>query len=348
MEAEQSLEPERRTQSAVEDRDFRRAQSGGRARQSPPFERQTRSAKSQSGFTLIETLVALIIFGIISVAISFSLSTALKTQEVNNRRQEELGTVRSIFASLTRDIQAASVSANNLSGIFMSSSAGGSAGKNDPRALLTLSTRSQVLQDSSDASGSSSSGGSFGVQSSQGASVSPQSDLAMVRYEFDPQAHTLKRTTSAVPNVQSLQSDSSSGVIGTGIVSISLRFWDAENSSYRSDWDYEQKNQATPSASSSSSSSGGASGGKTIGLGEGGASSGDPGTSGSGDATLPGSVEVQLELKLKDGSAASYTTNVVILAVSPQSNDAPPLSEERINAAKPAAPSSSGSSTGGQ
>ena len=186
------------------------------------------------------------------------------------------------------------------------------------------------------------------MQSSQSASVSPQSDLAMVRYEFDPQAHTLKRTTSAVPSVQSLQSDSSSGVIGTEIVSISLRFWDTENSSYRTDWDYEQKNQATASASSSSSSAGGTSGGKTIGLGEGGAGSGDPGASGSGDAALPGSVEVQLELKLKDGSSASYTTNVTVLAVSPQSNDAPPLSEERINAAKSAAPSSTGSTTGGQ
>ncbi len=344
MEAEQKLRPGIKAQSSVENRDFRRVQSDGRTLQSPPYELQTRYAKRQSGFTLIETLVALVIFGIISVAISFSLSTALKTQEVNNRRQEELGTVRSIFASLTRDIQSASVSANNLSGIFMSSSAGGSAGKNDPRALLTLSTRSQVLQDSSDASGSSSSGGSFGVQSSQGVSVSPQSDLAMVRYEFDPQAHTLKRTASAVPNIQSLQSDASSGVIGTGIVSISLRFWDAENSSYRSDWDYEQKNQAT----ASNSSSGGASGGKTIGLGEGGAGSGDPGTSGSGDAALPGNVEVQLELKLKDGSTVSCSTNVAILAVSPQSNDAPPLSEERINAAKSVAPSSSGSSTGGQ
>ena len=56
------------------------------------------------GFTLIEVLVALVIFGILTVALSFTFDTAMKTQLANMRRVEELQAVRSVFDYMTVDI----------------------------------------------------------------------------------------------------------------------------------------------------------------------------------------------------------------------------------------------------
>ena len=274
--------------------------------------------RSRRGFTLIETLVALVIFGIITVAISLAFNTAVRTQEVNDRRQEELGAVRSIFDTLTRDIQAASGSANSQSSVFMSGSGG--------NGLLTFSTRSRAIQASEASDENASNDGSpFGIQSGGGAASSPQSDIALVRYDFDSQSETFKRSTLAVPNLTSFQpGGSDSQTIAKRIVSINFQYWDAANSSLRSDWDYEQTKQQ------SSDSSGTSSGAKIRGLGEGGANSNDQASS--GDSSLPGFVKVSVTIRLKDGTTADYSTSILIIATQLQSSVAPPLSDERTPA----------------
>ena len=289
-----------------------------------------RGASLSHAFTLIETLVALIIFGIITVAISLAFNTALQTQRFNNRRQAELGVVRSIFDTLTKDLQCASVSENNQSGVFMSGSA--------DRGLLTLTTRSQILQsDSESDSRSSGSIAILGSSSQKGDASAPQSDLGVVRYDFDAQAGTLIRTSSPTPNLKNLQSESATtGTLAKGIVSFDLQYWDVKNSNYKSDWDYEQTNQKSDDSSTSGTS------GKTRGLGEGGASS--LGQSNSGDSALPGIVKVTLTIRLQDGGTSDYSTAIPIIASQPQSVKAPPLSEERM---PPKDSKSSGAQAGG-
>src|SRR5262245_18590019 len=71
------------------------------------------------GFTLMEALVALIIFGIITSAVSLSLSAAMNAHRISTERQEETGSVRALFGALTRDIQAAIASPNDPNSVFM-------------------------------------------------------------------------------------------------------------------------------------------------------------------------------------------------------------------------------------
>ena len=75
--------------------------------------------KASRGFTLLEALVALVIFGVLTLSLSLALTTALHAQVYAQQRQQEEGTVRAIFGSLSRDVQAAYVSLSNPAAIFI-------------------------------------------------------------------------------------------------------------------------------------------------------------------------------------------------------------------------------------
>ncbi len=282
----------------------------------PPFSRLPTAGAlwacrlpNRRGFTLIEVLVALVIFGIITVALSFTFDTALKTQVANTRRLEELGAVRSVFDYMTRDIQQAYASSTNPAAVFIASS-GQSGGQGASNGLLTLMTRGNRLV--SDATTGTSSGPAA-VDSSL-----PQSETAMVRYDFDPQARTLSRTVVGVPSLQAIQqaTTGSDSVMSGLIYDVVLRFWDPTMQSWRNDWDYEQQNQQAAAATSASPT--GAATDPT-------AAATSATSSDTGDTTLPGSVEVTLTIRHADSTTATYVTTIPLVTSQVADGKAPPV-----------------------
>jgi prepilin-type N-terminal cleavage/methylation domain-containing protein len=300
-----------------------------------------RAGKQPAGFTLLEALVSMVIFGIITLSLSLAFSTAIRSQQANTQRFMETGTVRVVLNTLSRDIQSAYASALNPASVFIanggqSSSASGSTG------LLTLMTRSYRIQaayvtDPNDPN--SQSPASLGSTNQNNDTTPPQSDIVLVQYDLDTQSGTLHRTMTNVPNQQSLSQNSSGGietVVSTNIVSLTLRFWDSTQQNWRTDWDYQQQNQpAPPSATAgttgqtgASGQSGGATGGTTAGQTSGASTASSQTTSASGgtvsgDPALPSQVEITIVVKRQDGTTATYQSIVPILANLAQDGVAP-------------------------
>ena len=296
------------------------------------------------GFTLLEALIALVIFGIIMFAISNMLSTTLYAQTSVQRQQEESGAVRAVFSSLQRDLSAAYASGNNTNTVFIAgggqSSSSGGGSRSASSSLITLTTlahRIQIDDLTGDSSGSSSNRGA------SAASGIPQSDTALVRYDLDPQTNRLTRHSISVPSLSALiqAQPGIQDVLADNVRSLTLRFWDSTQNTWRTDWDYETQAptpSATGAAANSGSGTGGSGSGASGGAGSTAAASAQPSTStttGSGDQTLPVSVEITLELVRKNGTIATFMTSVPILA--PQPAAATPA---------PTTPAAGGTSTG--
>jgi len=261
--------------------------------------------------------VALVIFGVLTVAISFTFETALTTQESNNRRLTELAAVRSVFDYMTRDLQQAYASSTYTSSVFI---AGGS--QTGPQSastsggLLSLMTRGNRIISDQPAGSSSTQSGPVSANTSV-----PQSETIMVRYDFDPQAQTLSRTVVTVPSLDALQQAPTDpdSVIATHIDDISLRFWDTTQQTWRTDWDYEQQNQQQAAAGAT---------GATGAAGAAGATGATPATSTTtsttGDTMLPSQVEVTVTVRHQDHTTATYTSTIQIVTYPVSDGMAPP------------------------
>jgi prepilin-type N-terminal cleavage/methylation domain-containing protein len=284
--------------------------------------KRTMRARRSRGFTLFEVLVALVIYGVITVALSFTFATALKTQEANSRRVEEQSAVRAVFDYMARDLQLAYASSNSTASAFIAG-----AGQSGPQGssgggLLTLMTRgNRILNDPQSSSGSSVASGTSGPTSATAAN--PQSETQMVRYDFDPRAHTLTRTAIAVPSLQVIQQTNPDpdSVISSLVDNISLRFWDPTALSWRTDWDYEQQNQQT-AAAGATGAAGTAAG--TTGTTGAAAQSSATGANATGDITLPGSVEVTVTIRHADSTTATYVSTIPVLTPQVVDGMAPP------------------------
>jgi prepilin-type N-terminal cleavage/methylation domain-containing protein len=294
----------------------------------------------RSGFTLVEVMVALIIFAILTLALSMTLSSALHTQAELQEHQEQAGSVRAIFDLLTRDLQGAHASLNDPNSVFI---AGATQGQTNPggSGLLTLTSLTQRIESEALAAAQMSAGqsaGSGSATSSAGQSM-PQWDSALVRYDLDTQSGTLRRIVSAVPNLQTMggvsRSDTKS-VLAENIVSLTLRYWDSSQQTWREDWDFEQQNQSASSGQNTTgqqTSNGQNTTGQQTGTGQqttgqtntpaNGGTGGQTGnsagnTSANGDSVLPTAVEVTLVLRSKDGTPATYITTIPVIAPQPQ------------------------------
>lgn len=216
---------------------------------------QPNRSRPHHGFTLLETLVAMVIFGIITVSLSLAFSVALQSQQTNTTRFEESGSVRIVMDTLTRDIEQAYASAQNPACVFIAGSDQGGAANssNISSGLLTLTTRSNRINApyAADPNDPNSQNGQSGptlgnTTQDNNDTTPPQSDPALVRYDLDPQSGVLQRTVFAIPNLQYLSQNASGGpetVLANNIVSLTLRFWDTSQQNWRTDWDYEQQNQ---------------------------------------------------------------------------------------------------------
>ncbi|HZO87603.1 MAG TPA: prepilin-type N-terminal cleavage/methylation domain-containing protein [Chthonomonadaceae bacterium] len=279
-----------------------------------------RRGKERPGFTLLEVIVALVIFGVISFATGLALSVALRAHTASTQRQEDQEEASALFATLSRDLTAAYGSLNDPDSVFI---AGGGQG---PRAaggsLLLLTTLSHRIEAEANPAG--------GAQDESAAL--PQSDCALVRYDLDANTGTLLRVENAVPNPQVVMqaTPSPTNILSRRVLALNLRFWDANARAWRSDWDFEQPNQAAGQPTTQGSAPSGQEDANGT------APSGGTGQadSGTGDSALPGAVEVSLALRRTDGTPATYTTLIPIAAPQPM----PHITAPAANTGAPANP----------
>jgi prepilin-type N-terminal cleavage/methylation domain-containing protein len=286
--------------------------------------RQTTGAAGSHGFTLLEVLVALVIFGVITVALSFTFETALKTQEANSRRIEEISAVRAVFDYMTRDLQLAYASSNSTASAFIAGASQSGPQSASSGGLLTFMTRgNRILNDAQSASAASGASNTSGPTAAT--TTNPQSETQMVRYDFDPQAHTLTRSVVAVPNLQVIQQTTPDpdSVISSLVDSISLRFWDPTALSWRTDWDYEQQNQQSGATGATGTGAAGTGTGTTATTGASSQSSTAASTA-TGDTTLPGSVEVTVTIRHHDSTTATYVATIPVVTSQVADGMAPP------------------------
>lgn len=306
---------------------------------------EVRQVRKRRGFTLIEVIISLTIFTILMAAIATCTQAAFRAQLITERRQEETAVVRAVFGLLTRDLQSASGMKTNAASLFQ---AGGSG------TLLLLTTRTggivapglEQTSESGNASDSSSSGRS-GSQT-----TSPQSDLVLVRYDYNSATGELSRSVSPVPNTDQFSATSSTGgdpkaMIGKNIVSITLRFWDTATGGWRNVWNFKGQKPPAPAASLGS---GGASGTPADGQTDPAqapptdTSSSDTSTQDTGgDTALPSSVEIECVVKLESTGTATYKTTVSV--TSPQS--LAPVPKPVASGIGATAPPTRGRGTGG-
>jgi prepilin-type N-terminal cleavage/methylation domain-containing protein len=290
------------------------------------------------GFTLVEVLVSLVIFGIISLALSMALAEALRgeTQLQVNQNHDEV--VRTVFDVLTRDIQSAYPSFNSSNSIFIAGGGSSNAaatststnsGSNGIQAstaatgsLLAFTSLAHRIQADDLAAALSNPSGSVSTSTPGQANPTPQWDLALIRYDLDPQKGVLRRTVTTVPNPQQLTSTGDAGMqtmVSDQIVSLSFRYWDGIQLEWRTDWDYEQINQTNaPGTTSTTGTTTSTTATTTPATTGSSTTSTTPTTTANGaDTYLPSGVEVTLVIKAKDGSQLKYVTLIPITVTQP-------------------------------
>lgn len=265
----------------------------------------------------------MVIFALITVSLSMAFDTAVRTQRDTNRRLEQDSTVRSIFASLSRDIQAAYISAQNPACVFIGSPSGGSSSVGASTGLLTLTTRSYRIKTGENTDETS----NPTAPSALNQETLPQSDVAIVRYQVNSQTGALTREVSPIPSLEAMQSQETENpiqnLIATRVVELNLRYWDSTNSTWRNEWDYQQQNQqqTQPSGTTGTDPS---------------ATPPAPATTQTqGDSELPGQVEVNLVILLSDGTQKQYKTWIPVLTKQPQDNQVPPTYQPPTTTASP-------------
>jgi Tfp pilus assembly protein PilV len=272
--------------------------------------RRTTAAKRR-GFSLLEALLALVIFTLISFAISLALSAVFQAQKSAQRREDEASTVRAVFGFLSRDLSAAFISTKNPACVFVGNGAvGGGGGQRASNSLLTLTTLTHRIEmETGSATGSNLLNANNANGSNSAGMALPQADFMLVRYDHDPNSGMLYRTTSTVPNLEVIQqaTPTPQSLLADRVVDVTLRFWDSEQQTWRTDWDYQQVNQAQPDTAQDPTQTGTDTGTDT----------GTQASTATGDTLLPSAVEITLTISRRDGTTTVFATTLPIVAPSP-------------------------------
>ena len=296
---------------------------------------------SKRGFSLLEVLVALVIFGIITLALSGAMTAGLRGRVLAEQRQEDSESTRGVFSILGRDLQSAYGSMYDPNSLFMTGGSGGSSGQSSSSgALLTLSTQSHRITTTDsgvDPTVDTGQAGSSPFSSAQsGGNDPPQQSVALVRYDLNPQAGTLSRHEQLVPNAQTIQqaTPDPQEIIANNIVSLKIQLWDPNTQSWRDSWDFEQPNLPAPDTAAStmgfpapaaSSNTASATSG-TSGTSATSATPANPNlpsasSTGTGDVGLPSAVQIMLTIRKANGTPGTYTT--ILPIASPRVQDYP-------------------------
>lgn len=268
-------------------------------------------ANKQQGFTLIEVIVALTMFGVIMTAVTFAVSAVLQASQRSQQRLNASTDARGLLSFLGHDLQAAFASTQNPSSVFIGNGGDGANNSIGNMGVLTLATSLHRI-DAPELDDTGSSTAQPASPNGQGMSP-PQSDVEMIRYDFDPETKVVSRQHSGVPNLKLLAQQTSlpETVIARNVLEFRLRFWDAESRQWRQSWDFQQANQKTEGAGAS-------------GQGNGGNNSKSNNSETKGDDMLPSAVEITITIRQSDGSPSTYTTVIPIHATQPLSKPPPP------------------------
>ncbi len=236
-------------------------------------------------YTLIEMLIALVMFAVITVATGFILTGAIRAREATQARVDEATEMRSLFGTLGRDLRATFVVANGANSYFV-------APGNGSGTILTFTTMASriALDPATDAAGPTAATGA----------ARPQSDVWLVSYVFNPETGVLDRCVTRVPNPDTIpQEQVLVTEVARNLRSIEVVFPDPVNGD-RSDWNYMVDTSTTATGSGSGST---------------GATSSVTQTT---DTTLPTSVQITVVRDSKTGSPVSQTFTVALMNSTPQ------------------------------
>lgn len=272
-----------------------------------------RADARRRGFTLIEAIIALTMFGVIMAAVSFAVAAVLQASQRSQQRLDVSADARGLLGFLERDIQSAFVSATDESSVFIGN--GGDGGSRDAGNMgaLTFATSLHKIEAPELSDGDPSQAGA--QTKGNGAAAPPQSDVERVRYEFDPETGAVRRQHTSAPSLSLLtqQSPTQETVVAQNVLDFKLRFWDSEKRTWRTSWDFQQTNQKRNKPRASSKGGG------------------DEDMSLKGDDLLPSAVEATVVMRKSDGSSAAYTVVIPIHAVQPLAEPPPPPAQGTYN-----------------
>jgi len=274
--------------------------------------------RRRSGFTLLEALIALVMFTIITFALSLALSTAVRSHDAAQKREHDASTVRSVFSIISRDIQGAFISKRNPASVFIANNggSGSSSSAATTGSLLTITTLSYRVQPGDFADPLLSPDGN--TQSVDPAGVTPQADFALVRYDLDTTSGTLTRSVVPVPNLDLNKEPSGTpdSILSDRVTSLTLRFYDPAQKTWRNDWDYQQTNQGTSTEAAGTDPAMSDNPADPLsGLGGGTDTSADSSTQSqaTGDNSFPSAVEMTIMIMRSDNTSVTYKTMIPII-----------------------------------
>lgn len=188
------------------------------------------------GYTLIEMLVAIIMFALISVATAFLLTAALRGQADLRRTAADAQEARALLAVITRDIRSAFVVTDSASTYFVAT------GADSGPILQFTSLASRLLPDPTGS----------GVSDPYGATALPQSGTVQISYDYDPETMVLSRLATTLPGGESYpESGLPDWILSRRVQSIVFTFVDADGNT-RNEWNFQKADTTDESVASSS------------------------------------------------------------------------------------------------
>ncbi len=193
--------------------------------QSSQAERVRRSLPTRAGgYTLLEMMIAVIMFALITVATTFMLTAGLRGQQQIGAKATEAQEARALLGVITRDLRSMLVVSGSPSTYFVASGA-------DTGPVLQFTTLASRLMPDLLVEGSSTDASSE--------NLAPQSDLLQVTYDYDPSTHVLSRLVSRLPGVETLPAAGGpEWIISRRVAYIAFTFYDASGNT-RTEWNYQ-------------------------------------------------------------------------------------------------------------
>lgn len=185
--------------------------------------RPARGARQSGGYTLIEMLVAIIMFALISVATAFLLTAALRGQADLRRTAADAQEARALLSVITRDLRSAFVVTGSTSTYFVAS------GADSGPILQFTSLASRLLPDPT----TSASSDPYDV------SALPQSGTVQISYDYDPETMVLSRLATTLPGGESYpETGLPEWILSRRVQSLVFTFVDADGNT-RNEWNFQ-------------------------------------------------------------------------------------------------------------
>ena len=176
-----------------------------------------------AGYTLIEMMVAIIMFALISVATAFLLTAALRGQADLRRTAADAQEARALLSVITRDLRSAFVVTGSSSTYFVATGA-------DSGPILQFTSLASRLMPEPTGTGSSDPYSSL---------IMPQSGTVQISYDYDPDTMVLSRVATTLPGGESYpESGLPDWILSRRVQSLSFTFVDADGNT-RNEWNFQ-------------------------------------------------------------------------------------------------------------